>query len=69
MSELAEAQDTMLARLRAAGTMKRCAPQLAEAREPSAWSGLPGAAASKLADEEGRGLTQDYDSLMAAWRT
>jgi len=69
MSELAEAQDTMLARLQAAGTMKRCAPRLAAPREPSAWGGLPGAAAAKLADEEGRGLTQDYDSLMAAWRT
>jgi glycerol transport system substrate-binding protein len=68
MDNLAGAQDDLLARLQQAGLMKRCAPLVAEPRDPQYWLDQPGAPKPKLADEEGQGVTVDYDEMLTAWR-
>lgn len=68
MDDLAAAQDQTLARLQQAGGMKRCAPRLAEPRDPQYWFDQPGAPKPKRADEEGQGVTVDYETLLQAWR-
>lgn len=68
MDELAAMQDRMLARIAQFGGIKRCAPLLDQPKEPEWWLQQPGAPKPRLADEEGRGLTVDYESLLAAWR-
>jgi glycerol transport system substrate-binding protein len=67
MDNLATAQDELLARLQQAGLMKRCEPRLAEPRDPQDWLDEPGAPKPKLADEEGQGVTMDYDEMVKAW--
>jgi glycerol transport system substrate-binding protein len=67
MDNLAGAQDELLARLQQAGLMKRCAPLVAEPRDPQYWLDQPGAPKPKLADEEGQGVTMDYDEMLKAW--
>jgi glycerol transport system substrate-binding protein len=68
MDNLAATQDQTLARLQQMGGMKRCEPRLAEPRDPQYWFDQPGAPKPKLADEEGRGVTVDYETLLHAWR-
>jgi len=68
MDNLATAQDQTLARLQQAGLMKRCEPRLAEPRDPQYWFDRTGAPKSGLADEEGRGVTMDYEEMLRAWR-
>ncbi len=68
MDNLATAQDQTLARLQQAGLMKRCEPRLAEPRDPQYWFDRPGAPKSGLADEEGSGVTMDYEEMLRAWR-
>jgi glycerol transport system substrate-binding protein len=68
LDELAGAQDELLSRLQQAGLMKRCGPKVAEPRDPQYWFDQPGAPKPKLADEEGQGVTVDYDDLLKAWR-
>jgi glycerol transport system substrate-binding protein len=68
MDQLAAAQDQTLARLQQAGGMKRCEPRLAEPRDPQYWFDQPGAPKPKLADEEGQGVTMDYEEMLRAWR-
>ena len=48
--------------------MKRCEPRLAEPRDPQYWFDQPGAPKPKRADEEGQGVTMDYETLLQAWR-
>jgi glycerol transport system substrate-binding protein len=68
MDNLAATQDQTLARLQQMGGMKRCEPRLAEPRDPQYWFDQPGAPKPKLADEEGQGVTVDYETLLQAWR-
>lgn len=68
MDRLAAAQDQTLARLQQAGGMQRCEPRLTEPRDPQYWFDQPGAPKPKLADEEGRGVTMDYEDMLRAWR-
>ena len=68
LDNLAAAQDELLARLQQMGSMEQCEPRIGEARDPQVWLDQPGAPKPKLADEEGQGVTVDYDELLAAWR-
>jgi glycerol transport system substrate-binding protein len=68
LDALAEAQDQVLARIAAAGLLKRCAPALNQAEDPQTWLQRPGAPKPKLPDEEGRGRTMDYEAMLEAWR-
>jgi glycerol transport system substrate-binding protein len=68
MDSLASTQDELLGRLQQSGLMKRCEPRLAESRDPQYWLNRPGAPKAKLADEEGQGVTMDYDEMLASWR-
>jgi len=67
LDDLAGAQDAMLSRIEDAGLMSRCGPRVAEPVDPRIWLERPGAPKPKLDDEEGRGLTVDYDELVRAW--
>lgn len=68
MDNLATAQDELLSRLQQSGLMKRCEPQVAEPRDPRYWLDRPGAPKPKLADEQGQGVTMDYDEMLRVWR-
>jgi glycerol transport system substrate-binding protein len=68
LDDLAASQDELLERLRQSGLMSRCEPRPSEPRDPQDWLDRPGAPKPQLADEEGQGITMDYDELMAAWR-
>lgn len=68
MDDLAGAQDELLARLQQTGLMTRCEPRLNQARDPQYWLDQPGAPKPKRDDEEGQGVTMDYDELIEAWR-
>ncbi len=68
MDNLAIAQDELLARLQQVGSMKRCEPQIGEVRDAQYWLDQPGAPKPKLADEEGQGVTMDYDEMLKTWR-
>jgi glycerol transport system substrate-binding protein len=69
MDALAEAMDTTLGRLAEVGGFERCAPQLAQAGDPAYWLRQAGAPKPKLADEEGRGRTVDYETLVERWKS
>lgn len=68
LDNLAEAQDELLARLQELGTMELCEPRISEPQDPQYWLDQAGAPKPKLPDEEGQGLTVDYDELLQAWR-
>ena len=68
LDDLAAAQDQVMAKLQASGAMKRCEPRIAEPQDPEMWLARPGAPKPKLDDEEGQGMTVDYDALVQAWR-
>jgi hypothetical protein len=61
-------QDQVMARLQETGLMKRCEPRIAEPKDPEYWLARPGSPKPGLEDEEGRGYTVDYDTLIQAWR-
>ena len=69
MNELAGAQDALLDQLGKAGMMKRCEPQIAAGPEPEkTWLDRSGAPKPALEDEEGHGVTMDYEALLQAWK-
>jgi len=68
LDDLAATQDQVMARLQEAGLMKRCEPRIAEPKDPEYWLARPGSPKPGLEDEEGRGYTVDYDTLIQAWR-
>lgn len=68
MDDLAEAQDTKLAKIGSSKTMERCEPRLNDAIDPQIWLDRPGAPKPKLADEEGQGKTVAYAELLKSWR-
>ena len=68
MDELAGAQDEFLDRLQQAGQMKRCGPRVSEPKDPKFWLDRSGAPKPALTDEEGQGMTVDYDELLENWR-
>jgi glycerol transport system substrate-binding protein len=69
MDNLAAEQDQVLARLGQVEDMGECAPRLNEAIDPQTWLDRPGAPKPALEDEEGRGVTVDYEALLERWRS
>ncbi|MEO1193782.1 MAG: ABC transporter substrate-binding protein [Pseudomonadota bacterium] len=67
MDALAEAQDSVMARLERAGVQGDCGPKLNEPREASYWLNLPGAPKAKLDNEKPTPVTVDYDELLKTW--
>ncbi|MEJ2472345.1 MAG: hypothetical protein P8Y74_00460 [Desulfobacterales bacterium] len=68
LDDLAATQDQVMAWLQEAGLMKRCEPRITEPKDPEYWLARPGSPKPGLEDEEGRGYTVDYDTLIQAWR-
>ena len=68
MDNLAAAQDDVMGRIAQADILDTCEPRLAEAIDPQVWLERPGAPKPPLADEEGQGVTMDYEDLLRAWR-
>lgn len=64
---LAEAQDTMMARLERAKVQPKCGPKLNEPRDPEYWLSQPGAPKPKLANEKPQGQTVNYKELIKSW--
>jgi len=64
---LAEAQDTMMARLERANVQPKCGPKLNEPRDPEYWLSQPGAPKPKLENEKPQGQTVSYDELIKSW--
>jgi glycerol transport system substrate-binding protein len=71
MDRLASEMDTVMARMQAAdeaaGVYGGCGPRLNEERDPSYWLNQPGSPKPKLANEKPRGVTINYDDLVARW--
>ena len=68
MDALAEAQDQILGRLAATGSFTKCEPKLAEPRDPEQWYSEPGSPKPRLANEDGKGRTVEYETLINAWK-
>jgi glycerol transport system substrate-binding protein len=68
MDAIAADQDEALARLAQSGLYQECPPELNEPRDPQYWLDQPGAPKPALADEEGQGVTVDYEQLITAWQ-
>ncbi|WP_236025322.1 ABC transporter substrate-binding protein [Arenibaculum pallidiluteum] len=68
MDSLAEAQDSVLARLERANVMTECGPKLNKVQDAQYWFDQPGAPKPKLANEKPPGETVGYDSLLQAWK-
>ena len=64
---LAEAQDTMMARLERANVQPKCGPKLNEPRNPEYWLSQPGSPKAKLDNEKPQGQTVSYDELIKSW--
>ncbi|MBD7977420.1 MULTISPECIES: ABC transporter substrate-binding protein [Pseudomonas] len=64
---LAEAQDTMMARIERSGVQPNCGPKLNEPRDPEYWLNQPGAPKPKLANEKPQGQTVSYEELIKSW--
>lgn len=64
---LAEAQDTMMARLERANVQPKCGPKLNEPRDPEYWLSQAGAPKPKLDNEKPQGQTVSYDELIKSW--
>ncbi|WP_407297389.1 ABC transporter substrate-binding protein [Stutzerimonas zhaodongensis] len=64
---LAEAQDTMMARLERAKVQPKCGPKLNEPRDPEYWLSQPGAPKPKLENEKPQGQTVSYNELIKSW--
>lgn len=64
---LAEAQDTMMARLERAKVQPKCGPKMNEPRDPQYWLSQPGSPKPKLENEKPQGETVSYDELIKSW--
>lgn len=64
---LAEAQDTMMARLERAKVQPKCGPKMNEPRDPEYWLSQPGSPKPKLENEKPQGQTVSYDELIKSW--
>ncbi|MFL9813072.1 carbohydrate ABC transporter substrate-binding protein [Stutzerimonas sp. VN223-3] len=64
---LAEAQDTMMARLERANVQPKCGPILNEPRDPEYWLSQPGSPKPKLENEKPQGKTVSYNELIKSW--
>ncbi len=64
---LAEAQDSMMARLERANVQPKCGPKMNEPRDPEYWLSQPGAPKPKLENEKPKGQTVSYDELIKSW--
>lgn len=67
MDNLASEMDAVMARLERAG-MNHCAPKLNPKSDPAKWLSDDHAPWKKLADENPKGETVAYDSLLQAWK-
>ncbi len=67
MSRIATDQDALLARMAQDPAVRNCAPQLNDRVDPTEWLQRDGAPWPALEDEEGRGETVSYETLLAAW--
>jgi len=68
LDNLAEAQDSVLARLERANVMAECGPKLNKVQDAKYWFDQPGAPKPKLANEKPPGETVAYDTLLQAWK-
>ncbi|HSK38728.1 MAG TPA: ABC transporter substrate-binding protein [Arenibaculum sp.] len=68
MDNLAEAQDSILARLERANVQAECGPKLNKVQDAQYWFDQPGAPKPKLENEKPQGETVAYDDLLQAWR-
>ncbi|MEK0364291.1 ABC transporter substrate-binding protein [Pseudomonas sp. CBC3] len=64
---LAEAQDTMMARLERANVQPKCGPKMNEPRDPEYWLSQPGSPKPKLENEKPQGQTVSYEELNKSW--
>ncbi|HTN34185.1 MAG TPA: ABC transporter substrate-binding protein [Marinobacter sp.] len=64
---LAEAQDSVMARLERANVQETCGPKLNKPRDPEYWFAQPGAPKPKLANEKPQGETIAYQDLLKTW--
>jgi glycerol transport system substrate-binding protein len=64
---LAEAQDTMMARLERAKVQPKCGPKMNEPRDPEYWLSQPGSPKPKLENEKPKGQTVSYGELIKSW--
>ncbi len=64
---LAEAQDSMMARLERANVQPQCGPKLNEPQDPEYWLSQPGAPKPKLENEKPKGQTVSYNELIKSW--
>ncbi|WP_313037430.1 ABC transporter substrate-binding protein [Stutzerimonas nitrititolerans] len=64
---LAQAQDTMMARLERGKVQPKCGPKLNEPRDAEYWLSQPGAPKPKLENEKPQGQTVSYDELIKSW--
>ncbi|WP_312904740.1 ABC transporter substrate-binding protein [Stutzerimonas nitrititolerans] len=64
---LAQAQDTMMARLERGKVQPKCGPRLNEPRDAEYWLSQPGAPKPKLENEKPQGQTVSYDELIKSW--
>lgn len=67
MDNLAAEMDSVMGRLQRAG-MAHCAPKLNKKSDPAKWLSDKGAPWKKLANENPKGETISYDTLLNAWK-
>jgi len=68
MDALCAAQEAVLERLERAGVQGDLGPKLNTPEDPQVWFDRPGAPKPKLANEDPRPETIDYDTLIQSWR-
>ncbi|HPI48251.1 MAG TPA: ABC transporter substrate-binding protein [Hyphomonadaceae bacterium] len=68
MDALCKAQEEVLARLEEQGVQGDIGPKLNPEESPQVWFDRPGAPKPKLADENPKAETVDYDTLIKSWQ-
>jgi glycerol transport system substrate-binding protein len=68
MDNLAEAQDSVMARLERADVQGECGPKLNKEQDAQYWFDQPGAPKPKLDNEKPQGETVAYGDLLQAWK-
>ena len=68
MDNLAREQDKVMARIARSGVQGDCGPKLNDEIDAEKWLSRPGSPKAKLANENRKGETVDYDQLIQAWR-
>ncbi|MDP3494125.1 MAG: ABC transporter substrate-binding protein [Hyphomonadaceae bacterium] len=68
MDALCKAQEDVLARLEEQGVQGEIGPKLNAEESPQVWFDRPGAPKPKLADENPKAETVDYDTLIKSWQ-